>query len=245
MKTQNPLIGRSRKSYGDATFYTLNGQNIVRTKPMVVSNPNTPAQEAQRMRFKAFTEAANSLSEENLNLLFATKEVGRNRRSMLQAQLAPAYGTQAATDPDAPSRFETTFQLSKIDQIGSGATGYIGGFITAQISSGQVTVSAANLAVLKANMQLKGDETHVLLVGIAEDGCLIKVATAITMSQLDAAIEGQTSINFEGLSEMEAHGNVCNCYAIGGKLQLIGLGTMVVAERPAKRSAKTNHNVPV
>lgn len=245
MKTQNPLIGRSRKSYGDATFYTLNGENIVRTKPMVVSNPNTPAQEAQRTRFKAFTSAANSLSEADLNLLFATKTTGRNRRSMLQAQLAPAFGSQPSTDPAAEERYEATFDRLAIDKIGSGAVGYIGDFVQAPITEGSIQIPANDLSEIKANMQLAGDETHFILVAIANDGCIIKVAEPVTIAQIDAAIEAQTSFNFQGFGAMAEHGEDCWCYAIGGKLQLIGLGTMSVAERPAKKSAPKTHNVPV
>lgn len=245
MKTQNPLIGRSRKSYGDATFYTLNGENVVRTKPMVVANPNTPAQEAQRVRFKAFVNAANSLSEADLNLLFASKEVGRNRRSMLQAQLAPAYGAQATSTPGTKERFEPTFDIDKVGDIGSGAVGYIGGFVQATVSDNDVTLEATALATLKSNMQLKGDETQFILVAISEDGCVIDIATPKEMTQIDAAISEDTPVVFQGLNTMSEHGGVCNCYAIAGKLQLISLGTFAVAERPARKGHNPKHNVPV
>lgn len=245
MKTQNPLIGKSRKSYGDATFYTLNGENIVRTKPMVVANPNTPAQQAQRTRFKGFTGAANSLSEANLNLIFKTTEKGRNRRSILQAQLAPAYGSQPSTDPTSAERYEVTFDVSKIDKIGSGPVGYVGELVRGEMNEENVRIANADLVQMKANMQLSGDETHVFLCGISEDGCILGVSNPVTMEQLDTAIEDTQALNWQGLGEMTQHGDICWCYAFGGKLQLIGLGTFSVAERPARKGHNPKHNVPV
>lgn len=242
MKTQNPLIGRSRKSYGNATFYTLNGENIVRTKAEIVSNPNTPAQEAQRVRFRAFTSAANSVSEDDLMMLFASNEVGRNRRSILQKQLAPAYGSQPSTDPTSAERFESTFDVSKIDKIGNGAIGYEGDFVIGAASSNGVVIGANDLQVLKNNMVLDGTETHVFLVAIADDGCIIKVANPITMTEMDNAISGETEMNFSGLDVMADHGEYCNVYAIGGKLQLIGLGTFAIAERKARKGHDPRHN---
>jgi hypothetical protein len=50
--TQNPLIGRASGKFGGAVFATLFGQNILRTLPVEVRNPRTPAQTAQRNLFK-------------------------------------------------------------------------------------------------------------------------------------------------------------------------------------------------
>lgn len=245
MKTQNPLIGRSTKSIGQNTFYTLNGQNIVRTKPMVVANPNTPAQDAQRTRFKAFVAAANSMSEADLNLLFATKETGRNRRSMLQSQLAPAYGSQINQDPTEKSRYVPTFDVDKLGKIGSGSVGYIGDLINVPLVTDGFVMEAAAVSNLKANMVLDGNETHVFVVAVSEDGCMLKVATPITMAAIDNAIENAESVTINGLQELTQHGDLVKCYAIGGKLQLIGLGTFSIAKRTARQVSADSHNVPV
>lgn len=245
MKTQNPLVGRSRKSYGDATFYTLNGENIVRTKPMVVANPNTPAQEAQRVRFKAFTAAANSVSETVLNLLFATKEVGRNRRSMLQNQLAPAYGSQATSDPGLKERFEPTFDVEKLGDIGSGAVGYLGDFVQGAISSGSFTITSQNLEKMKASMVLDGTETHVLIVAISEDGCIIKTSNPVDMGEFDGAIAEGTALQVSGLGDLEEHGSTASCYALGGdQVYLQGFGSFII-KKGKRKTGRGKHNVPV
>jgi len=49
---ENPKIGRTKGSVGNVVFFTRNGQNIIRTKPLEVKNPKTPAQEFTKGRFK-------------------------------------------------------------------------------------------------------------------------------------------------------------------------------------------------
>jgi len=245
MKTQNPLIGRSRKSYGDATFYTLNGENIVRTKPMVVSNPNTPAQQAQRVRFGAFTKAANSVSEADLNMLFATKTTGRNRRSMLQAQLAPAFGSQQTTDPTAAEKYEATFNVLKLDKIGSGAIGYVGDLADAAINATTLTITSAQYSAMRNNMVGALSTDQLLIVAISEDGCIIKVIdTGKTIEDADAEVNAESPLVVT-TSEFASHGTRAYCYAVGGKLQLIGLGTFSVAERAARKGNNPKHAIPV
>lgn len=48
---QNPITGRTRKSFGTAVFSTQFGKNIMRTKPILVKNPKTAKQLAQRKKF--------------------------------------------------------------------------------------------------------------------------------------------------------------------------------------------------
>lgn len=46
--TQNPFIGRSRNKAGGVVFTTYKGQNVMKTKPLTVHNPDTSAQQSQR-----------------------------------------------------------------------------------------------------------------------------------------------------------------------------------------------------
>lgn len=48
---QNPITGRSKNKFGTAVFSTQFGQNVMRTKPLEVKTPKTPAQQAQRAKF--------------------------------------------------------------------------------------------------------------------------------------------------------------------------------------------------
>lgn len=43
-QTQNPLIGRMKKSIGNLTSLTLKGKNIIKSKPLEVKQPGTTAQ---------------------------------------------------------------------------------------------------------------------------------------------------------------------------------------------------------
>jgi hypothetical protein len=49
---ENPKIGRARNSIGNVTLSTHWGRNVMRTKPINVNDPKTPAQLACRGRFK-------------------------------------------------------------------------------------------------------------------------------------------------------------------------------------------------
>lgn len=46
--TQNPFIGRARKSAGNMTMTTWKGLNVLKTKPLSVANPQTDGQMQQR-----------------------------------------------------------------------------------------------------------------------------------------------------------------------------------------------------
>lgn len=54
--TQNPLIGRARKSAGSNTFTTWKGLNVVKTKPLQVANPDTDAQRMNRSAMRQSVE---------------------------------------------------------------------------------------------------------------------------------------------------------------------------------------------
>lgn len=53
---QNPLIGKSRQKMGGAVFSTWKGINVLKTKPLTVANPNTPAQQLQRAKLSLAVE---------------------------------------------------------------------------------------------------------------------------------------------------------------------------------------------
>jgi hypothetical protein len=50
---QNPITGRTKKKFGNAVFSKQFGKNTLRTLPIEVKNPKTPAQVKQRSAFKA------------------------------------------------------------------------------------------------------------------------------------------------------------------------------------------------
>ncbi len=60
-RVQNPIIGRASGKFGGAVFATLFGQNILRTLPVEVRNPRTPAQQLQREKFARSIEAIKAM----------------------------------------------------------------------------------------------------------------------------------------------------------------------------------------
>ena len=58
---QNPIIGRTRKSFSTATFTKVYRQNVMRSKPSQVANPKTIGQTSQRVAFAKVNEALKSL----------------------------------------------------------------------------------------------------------------------------------------------------------------------------------------
>lgn len=240
MKTQNAIFGRSRKSFGSATAYTLNGQNIVRTKPVTVANPRTDSQQMQRVRFTAFTAAANSIPEAELNELIAVKRPGQNRRSTLQQQLAPAYGAQPSTDPTSKQKFEPTFDVSKLGDIGTGEVGYVGELVDVTATASGVQLQQSDVTTLINNTIVDDISENVCFVIVSQDGCVIRcIKTEYTFETISGAAE--VNINIVGL---DSHGEKCYVYAYGEKIQLIGLGTFSVAKRSARKASDT-HNIPI
>lgn len=60
--TQNPIIGQARKKFANGVFYTLGGQNILRSKALTVNNPRTDNQMKQRSKMAIVVSLAKSLS---------------------------------------------------------------------------------------------------------------------------------------------------------------------------------------
>ena len=58
---QNPITGRTRKSFSTATFTKVYRQNVMRSKPTQVANPKTIGQTSQREAFSNVNTALKSL----------------------------------------------------------------------------------------------------------------------------------------------------------------------------------------
>ncbi len=111
MKTQNPIIGRSRGSAGGMTFCKVYDKNVARAKAFEVSNPNTPAQQTQRDFFKQVADIVRTVSDEQLRSLFGSKPKAMSRRNALSKQVS------AANSIDGSSK---VVDFSKLLAIGSG-----------------------------------------------------------------------------------------------------------------------------
>ena len=59
---QNPITGRSKGKFANAIFSKWKGRNTLRSKPLEVANPQSPAQTQQRDAFAAAMEFARTIS---------------------------------------------------------------------------------------------------------------------------------------------------------------------------------------
>jgi len=108
---QNPITGRTKKAFGTAVFTSLFGKNIIRTKPLEVSNPRTPAQVKQRNKFATIV----AIVKQVVPLL---KEVyGKRLTNMTPANKITGINVKNAFAGDPPELDHTKLVLC--DFVGS------------------------------------------------------------------------------------------------------------------------------
>jgi hypothetical protein len=116
-KIQNPIIGRASGQAGGMIFSKSFDKNVMRSRPMTVSNPNTPAQQRQREFFAELTAISKTVTPDTLIDLFPAKPATRSRYSELQKQLAVGRDVSGATG---------TIDFDEVSNIGNGITGLTG-----------------------------------------------------------------------------------------------------------------------
>ncbi|MDD4968393.1 MAG: DUF6266 family protein [Paludibacter sp.] len=79
---QNPLLGPMRNSMANFTMYTLNGMNIVRSKPFKVKDPKTEKQLNNRARISLFAKTYHKFKS-ILVLGFPERDVTKSPQNML------------------------------------------------------------------------------------------------------------------------------------------------------------------
>lgn len=98
---QNVLIGRARKSIGNAVLYTMNGQNILRSKPGTFKPPDTQDYKNRTNRFKAGNELASKIKHAAANLIIPAP-IHRTAYSKLTSFCILAFNIVANTPVFAP-----------------------------------------------------------------------------------------------------------------------------------------------
>ena len=78
---ENPLVGRMKKSMANFTTYTLNGKNIIRSKPFKVRDARTPKQLANRERMARLDEMYDILKS-IIQMGFPERKVELNSQNM-------------------------------------------------------------------------------------------------------------------------------------------------------------------
>jgi len=96
------IVGKLRKSYGDAVFYVLAGQQIVRSKSGRRSTPSTENQVAQQSKMRSTVGA--------FKLLKPVLEVGYGVRGRLESQYN-AFVKYNVQNTDLPFQGHTELEL--------------------------------------------------------------------------------------------------------------------------------------
>jgi len=78
---ENPLVGRMRKSMANFTTYTLNGKNIIRSKPFRVRDARTVSQLVIRERMSLLNEMYSNF-ESIIRLGFPERPIGLTPQNM-------------------------------------------------------------------------------------------------------------------------------------------------------------------
>ena len=218
MKVQNPIIGRMKGSAGGMTGSKVYNKNILRAKAMEVNNPKTAAQTTQRKYFAQLSGVVATVSPEILRALFPNKPKAMSRRNALTKQLAEDVTVDGAVK---------SIDFANIDTLGNASTMDFGTTTCSQVGT-TITVSLA--ASVKAMTEYA-------------DNYMLCVLVNDTLGELAFP---DTNVNIEsGVMSITAPSGWLATHQIhaipmiakekkGGKIALVGFGTMAVTKRPAR-----------
>ena len=220
MKVQNPIIGRARGSAGGMTFCKNYDKNVARAKAFEVSNPNTPAQQNQRTFFKEVSEFTAMFSEEVLRALFPQKPKAMSRRNALSKQIA---------EDNTVKDGQKVVDYANIDTLGNASTMDFG------------TTTCVNTA---GTIAVGLDAAVTALTQYADNYMMCAVINEtkgdIYFPETNVNVE-TGSLSFTAPSNWETTDSIHAIPFIasekkGGKVALVGFGTLAVTKRSAKQS---------
>lgn len=219
MKVQNPIIGRARGSAGGMTFCKNYDKNVARAKAFEVSNPNTAAQQNQRTFFSQVSAFTAMVSEEVMRALFPQKPKAMSRRNALSKQIAEDKTTVAG---------QKVIDYANIDTLGNASTMDFG-TTTCVNNAGQITVGLD--ASVKALTQYA--DNYMMCAVINEthgDICFPETNVNVETGSLTftAPSNWLTTDSIHAIAFIAKEKK-------GGKVALVGFGTMAVTKRPAKQ----------
>lgn len=213
-KIQNPIIGRAKGSAGNMTFCKNYDKNIMRSKPMEVSNPKTAAQTNQRNYFGMLTALVMAFSAEQLTFLFPKKPKAMSRRNALSKQLAEDVTVRNG---------QKVIDFANIDTLGNASTMDFGTTTCTNVGD---TINVTLDAAVKANTELGDNYFVVALVN--------ETLGEITMPINSAKVSVGTLAIAAPSGWLVAHTIHAIPLVTGSKIVLTGYGTMSVTKRPAR-----------
>lgn len=103
--TQNPFIGKSKQKVANVVLSTWKGINTMRSKPLEVANPRTPAQVAQRDKMTSIVRYARQCKQ--------AIDLGFVEQAIRQSQYNAFVGTNIKKFAAAPYKVTDAFEFAK------------------------------------------------------------------------------------------------------------------------------------
>lgn len=219
MKIQSPWMGRIKGSAGNMTGCKVYDKNVMRAKAFEVSNPNTQAQQTQRRFFASLVDLCSDFSEAQLRTLFPAKPKTMSRRNAVTKQIAMSYEVDGTTK---------SIDFADIDTLGNAPVMDFG-MTTCEFSNGSINVILDNS--VKANLQYAENDFIAAIINetkgqislTTENG---QVSDGTMIADIPAGWQTTDSI----------HAIPLITESKGGKIALVGFGTMGVVNRPARKN---------
>ena len=219
MKIQSPWMGRIKGSAGNMTGCKVYDKNVMRAKAFEVSNPNTTAQQTQRSFFASLVDLCSDFSEAQLRTLFPSKPKTMSRRNAVTKQIADSYKVDGTTK---------TIDFADIDTLGNAPVMDFG--VTTCVASESAFVVTLDNSV-KQNQELASNDFIVVMVNETKgEISLTANCAAVSVGKLTPAIPVTWSL------DDEVHAIPLITESKGGKIALVGFGTMGVINRPARKN---------
>ena len=219
MKVQNPIIGRARGSAGGMTFCKNYDKNVARAKAFEVSNPKTQAQQTQRAFFAQLTALCSDFSDDQLRFLFPSKPKTMSRRNALSKQVAQSYAIDGT---------EKTIDYADIDTLGNAPVMDMG-ITTCEFSNGSINVVLDNS--VQNNQSLAGYDFVAAIVNETKGAVSLTTENGeVSDGSLIAAIPSGWEITDS------IHAIPLITDSKGGKIALVGFGSMSVTRRPPHKN---------
>ena len=216
-KIKQGILGGFKGKVGTVIGSSWNGISYMRGLAQSHKNPKTAAQTKQSGFFREVLDIASQFSDEQMKFLFPEGISGMTRHNVLVRQLTAV----AAVDGDTKS-----VDLGNINSLGNAAT--------ADLPEVAITAAGETLTVAwdgDSDFRAEhGDEYPVIFVANVTKKKVYLVPSTATIGT-----EGAQSFNVGLAAYGEAEDTFSGfMLATGGKIALVGFGTMIVTKRPAR-----------
>ena len=222
-KIKQGILGGFKGKVGTVIGASWNGIAYMRGLAQSVKNPKTAGQTTQRGFFKDILDIVGQFSKEQLAFLFPNTPAKMTRHNALVKQLTEF----AAVDGDVKS-----VDLGNINSLGNGSTG--------ELPDVAITAAGENLTIswdgATADRAEAADEYPTIFVANVTQQKIFLVNSTATIG---ASGEAGFTVPLTAYGEAT---DIFNGFMLstGGKIVLVGFGTMGVCERPARPPKKSN-----